>query len=354
MWFMDTVFDNVYTRYYQLVLRLATGWTVQGWNPGVGEISCTRPVRPWGPPSLLYSGYLVFPEDKAAGAWNWPPTPSSTEVKERVVLHFYSASGPSWPFFLGWNLPFPLPLLPIHDICIFSDITAMWVLFHQDTLSIGPLFYLANVVCHMLQIWSRTCSLVHLHFLSNSELLCVKTHTSDRKLSNIKPLHVSVHTRYRFIKRKHVHTRHSVFCTHELPTRILRCRHTRWRRVWESPGMIMTLGNGTRRLCHNQNPYFAPAITASCKMMHSCSLLVELVGPVPRRNQECRQNQSDNFVSCCTKWRCLLTSNEMWEHLHHLVHQGRYIQGFGGESWGKETSWKNRRRWEIKIKLDIE
>jgi len=106
MWFMDTVFDNVYTRYYQLVLRLATGWTVQGWNPGVGEISCTRPVRPWGPPSLLYSGYLVFPEDKAAGAWNWPPTPSSTEVKERVVLHFYSASGPSWPFFFRLKFTF--------------------------------------------------------------------------------------------------------------------------------------------------------------------------------------------------------------------------------------------------------
>jgi hypothetical protein len=25
------------------------------------------------------------------------PSPSSAEVKERVVLHFYSSSGPSWP-----------------------------------------------------------------------------------------------------------------------------------------------------------------------------------------------------------------------------------------------------------------
>jgi len=33
---------------------------------------------------------------KAAGAWRWPPTPSSAEVKERVELHLWSPSGPSW------------------------------------------------------------------------------------------------------------------------------------------------------------------------------------------------------------------------------------------------------------------
>ena len=29
----------------------------------------TRPDRRWGPPSLLYNGYRVFPGGKAAGAW---------------------------------------------------------------------------------------------------------------------------------------------------------------------------------------------------------------------------------------------------------------------------------------------
>jgi hypothetical protein len=37
------------------------------WGGG-GEISRTRPDRPWGPPSLLYNGYRVFPGGKAAGA----------------------------------------------------------------------------------------------------------------------------------------------------------------------------------------------------------------------------------------------------------------------------------------------
>jgi hypothetical protein len=46
----------------QSVQRLATGWTVRGSNPGVGEISRTRPDRPWGPASLLYNGFRVsFP-----------------------------------------------------------------------------------------------------------------------------------------------------------------------------------------------------------------------------------------------------------------------------------------------------
>jgi hypothetical protein len=33
------------------------------------EIFHTRPDRPWGPTSLLYNGYRVFPGGKAAGAW---------------------------------------------------------------------------------------------------------------------------------------------------------------------------------------------------------------------------------------------------------------------------------------------
>jgi hypothetical protein len=61
---------------------IATGYGLDspGSNPGRGEIFPTRPDRPWGPPSLLYNGYRNFSGDKAAGAWCWPPTPSSTEV----------------------------------------------------------------------------------------------------------------------------------------------------------------------------------------------------------------------------------------------------------------------------------
>jgi hypothetical protein len=66
--------------------RLATGWTIRGSNLGGNEIFRIHPDRHWGPPSLLYKGYRFFPGGKAAGAWRWPPTPSSAEVKEGVQL----------------------------------------------------------------------------------------------------------------------------------------------------------------------------------------------------------------------------------------------------------------------------
>ena len=52
-------------------------------NPGGGKIFRTRPGLPWDPPSILYNRYRVFAGRKA-GAWRWPSTPSSAEVKERV------------------------------------------------------------------------------------------------------------------------------------------------------------------------------------------------------------------------------------------------------------------------------
>ena len=75
-----------------------------------GEIFRTRSDRPWVPPSLLHIGYRIFPGAKTAGAWRWPRTPSSAEVKERAEVYLYSPSGPSWPV-VGRTLPLPLRLL---------------------------------------------------------------------------------------------------------------------------------------------------------------------------------------------------------------------------------------------------
>jgi hypothetical protein len=50
---------------------IATCYGMDG--PGIecrwGEIFRTRPDPPWGPPSLLYTGWGVFPGGKAAAAW---------------------------------------------------------------------------------------------------------------------------------------------------------------------------------------------------------------------------------------------------------------------------------------------
>jgi hypothetical protein len=111
----------------QSVQRLATVSTVRGSNPGGGEIFRTCPHPLWGPHSLPYNEYRVFPGGKSTEAWRWSPTPSSAEVKERVKLYLYSPSKPSWPV-LGWTLP--LPFTFTRDciyIYIYLYINCNWV-----------------------------------------------------------------------------------------------------------------------------------------------------------------------------------------------------------------------------------
>ena len=56
---------NIYYLHLGLVGRVAqtTGWTVRDRIP-VGTRFSARQDRPWGPPSLLYNGYRVFPGGK--------------------------------------------------------------------------------------------------------------------------------------------------------------------------------------------------------------------------------------------------------------------------------------------------
>jgi hypothetical protein len=77
------------SRYNISLLAGPSGDRIPVW----GKIFRTRLNRPWNPPSLLYYGYRVFSTGKTAGAWRWPPTPSSAEVKERVELYLYFPYG---------------------------------------------------------------------------------------------------------------------------------------------------------------------------------------------------------------------------------------------------------------------
>jgi hypothetical protein len=62
---------------------IVTGYGLDG--PGIesrwgGEIFRTRPDRPWGPPSLLYNGYRVFPGGKGRPGRDADPKPPSSAV----------------------------------------------------------------------------------------------------------------------------------------------------------------------------------------------------------------------------------------------------------------------------------
>ena len=61
---------------------IANGWTDRRSNPGRGgEIFHTCPEWPWGPPSLLYNGYRVFPGSKERPGLDADPSlPSSAVV----------------------------------------------------------------------------------------------------------------------------------------------------------------------------------------------------------------------------------------------------------------------------------
>ena len=48
--------------------------------PRGGEIFRTCPDRPWGPPSLLYNGYRVFPGGKDRPGRDADPSPPSSAV----------------------------------------------------------------------------------------------------------------------------------------------------------------------------------------------------------------------------------------------------------------------------------
>ena len=53
------------------------GWTARGSNPGGPRFSA-RPDRPWGPPSLLYNEYRVFPGGKVRQGRAADHSPPST------------------------------------------------------------------------------------------------------------------------------------------------------------------------------------------------------------------------------------------------------------------------------------
>jgi hypothetical protein len=61
----------------------AMGWMVQGSSPGGGEIFRICRDRPWGPPSLLYNEYRVFPGGiERPGSDADPSPPSSAMIKK--------------------------------------------------------------------------------------------------------------------------------------------------------------------------------------------------------------------------------------------------------------------------------
>ena len=91
--FKDTVVgrDNsvsIATRYGLDCPGIEFRWGRDFSHPSRPALGTTQPPIQW---------VLVFPGFKTAGAWCWPLTTYSAEVKERVGQYIYSPSAPSCP-----------------------------------------------------------------------------------------------------------------------------------------------------------------------------------------------------------------------------------------------------------------
>src|SRR5215470_11895666 len=84
-------------RVAQSVQWLTTGWTVWDRIP-VGTRFSARPDRPWGPPSLLYNGYRVFPGGKVrprrAADHSSPSSAAVMEQYSYTSIHTLGHTGP--------------------------------------------------------------------------------------------------------------------------------------------------------------------------------------------------------------------------------------------------------------------
>ena len=98
------------------------GWMVRGSNPWEGGIFRTCPDRPWGPPSLLYDGYWVFPGDKEQPGMTLTPHP---------LLVPWSLKGRAIP--LPPYGPYSLYRAPVHvqgcTLTFFYYPQIQWALF---------------------------------------------------------------------------------------------------------------------------------------------------------------------------------------------------------------------------------
>ena len=102
--------------------------------PVGGEIFRTCPDRPWGPPSLLYNEYRVFPGGKERPGRDAETSPPSSAVgHESVEPYLYSSYGPYGLYrasvlVQGCTLPLPysraIPLLPLWAVRSLQSLSA--------------------------------------------------------------------------------------------------------------------------------------------------------------------------------------------------------------------------------------
>jgi hypothetical protein len=136
------------------------GWTVQGSNTGGGDVYRTCPYRPWGPSSLLYNGYLVFPGGKERpGRGVDHPPPSSAEVKENraILLLSLRALLACYRVTFTSHCPFSVPFLYL-SLSLQCPISVPLIVPSVSHFCLPVLYYIASrwfFRCDFLVVFSN-------------------------------------------------------------------------------------------------------------------------------------------------------------------------------------------------------
>ena len=130
-------------------LSITTGWTVRRSNPGGARFSA-RPDRPWGPPSLLYNAYRVFPGGKVrpGRAADHSP-PSSAMIMEEQS---YNSSHP-----LGHNRACngnTLPLQTFRIVAVQPEIQKRHSIIQVIGVRASPSFLRLPLCCSVARVIS--------------------------------------------------------------------------------------------------------------------------------------------------------------------------------------------------------
>jgi hypothetical protein len=137
------------------VMRLATGWTVRGSNPGGGRFSAPVQTGHGAHPASYTTGTGSFSGVKRPGRGAEHPPPPNAQVKERVELFICSPIGPSWPV-LRWTSIFYL-LASLSKIHILS--TQRWTNPGRQVnmaTKFCTFFMLSILSCYTLK-WTEYC-----------------------------------------------------------------------------------------------------------------------------------------------------------------------------------------------------
>jgi hypothetical protein len=152
------------------------GWTARG-----ARVSAPVQTGPRAHPASYTMGTESFPGGKAAGAWRWPPIPSSGKVKEAVQLYLYS---PLWAFVACYRVNCTFITLTFTLEFYIAGCTTTYIR-GLDNFSLTHYFF-----THWGRV-TQICAFTHINNLNTLSPMCSVLFHSQFCVQTVTDLHTS-------------------------------------------------------------------------------------------------------------------------------------------------------------------